>query len=82
MFDRLLGKFGLTGVTAITTVMVMATSLVLALVVNTLIGRQISYQTFLVSTLVPLLAAPPFISAHFSLILKLQEALDLSLIHI
>lgn len=71
MFSRLLNRFGLVKATIITTLMVVLTSLIIAFVVNTLIDRQMTLQTYLVSGLVPLLAASPFIYNHFSLLLKL-----------
>lgn len=71
MFSRLLDRFGLAKATLITTLMVVVTSLFIAFVVNTLIGRQMTLQTYLVSVLVPFFAASPFIYHHFSLLLKL-----------
>jgi len=72
MFSRLIKKFGLIKATIITTLMIVALSLAIACIVNTLIGRQISLQTFLVSVLVPSLVAPAFIYVHFSLLRKLM----------
>lgn len=71
MFSRLLNRFGLVKATLITTLMVVVTSLIIAFVVNTLIDRQMTLQTYFVSVLIPLLAAPPFIYNHLSLLLKL-----------
>jgi PAS domain S-box-containing protein len=74
MFLRLFSKLGLIGTTAAASATVVTCSLLLALLVNGFIGRPITSQTFLVSTLVPFLVATPFIYSHFSLLLQLYES--------
>ena len=62
---RLLEKFGVINFTLLTSLFVTLMSLILALIVNSLIQRPITYQTFILATTVPFAISMPLIYSHF-----------------